>query len=100
MRASACCRLRHDHSLYPFFHALTYSTLNVEGKSSSLGIPIQSGIVSLSKVSKSGWCQTTPAPGFFSRVPGLCEKRQAQRSTGVEHSASASSPAAENSKQA
>ncbi len=32
------------------FHALAYSTLNVDGKSSSLGIPNQSGIVSLSKV--------------------------------------------------
>ena len=47
----------HLSSLYFFFHALTYSTLNVEGKSSSFGIPIHSGIVSLSKVSKSGWCQ-------------------------------------------
>ena len=37
-------------SLYFFFHALTYSMLNVEGKSSSLGIPNQSVIVSLSKI--------------------------------------------------
>jgi hypothetical protein len=37
-----------------FFHARTYSTLNVEGKSLSLGIPNQSGIVSLSKINASG----------------------------------------------
>ena len=36
------------------FHARTYSMLNVEGKSSSFGIPIHSGIVSLSKIRKSG----------------------------------------------
>ena len=39
------------------FHALTYSTLNVDGRSASSGIPNQSGIVSLSKIRLSGWCQ-------------------------------------------
>ena len=33
-----------------FFHARTYSTLNVEGKSLSSGIPNHLGIVSLSKI--------------------------------------------------
>ena len=42
---------------YFIFHARTYSTLNVEGKSLSSGIPNHSGIVSLSKIRKSGWCQ-------------------------------------------
>ena len=32
------------------FHALTYSTLNVDGRSASSGMPNHSGIVSLSKI--------------------------------------------------
>ena len=42
---------------YFTLQARTYSTLNVEGKSLSSGMPNHSGIVSLSKIRNSGWCQ-------------------------------------------
>ena len=49
----------------------------MEGKSSSFGIPIHSGIVSLSKVKRSGWCQwvfstvRTTASDFDLNAKGL-----------------------------